>query len=308
MVKEGSITFPSALVPGDTIAVVAPSGALRGEEHQRALIGLAWLRQRYKIIANTRIFSADPATGYLAGDDAQRRNEFARAMGNPNVRAIVAIRGGYGVTRIVGELPWAEFARAPKWIVGYSDITGLHMMASAHGVASVHGPNVTGLAKADSSDRASWIASLERPHAMRRWGQLRVVHRGSRIVGQLVGGNLSTIAALAASRELKIPDGAILALEDVGEMPYRVDRLMTSLIRGGYLSKVRAIVFGEFCRCDSISGCASVEDVLIERTAALGIPVLAGAPFGHGARNQAWVSGSTARVDGDALTIEGPPA
>jgi muramoyltetrapeptide carboxypeptidase len=237
---------------------------------------------------------------YLAGDDARRRAELEGAFADREAKAIVAARGGYGALRIVNELPWRELARRPKWLVGFSDVTALHAMATREGVASVHGPNATGLGSAATAAvRAAWIAALERPAGPRVWKGLRVV-RGGHGRGPIVGGNLAIVHAMAAAGLLHVPEGAVLALEDVTEAPYRVDRMLTALAIGGWLRRASAIVFGGFERCSPNADGRTVDEVLAERTRALGIPVVAGAPFGHGAANEAFVLGETATVvDGE---------
>jgi muramoyltetrapeptide carboxypeptidase len=284
------IVLPPALAPGDLIAVVAPSSPF---PRQELLRGLAWLRARYRIRLARRAFARD---GYLAGEDSARAAELARAMRDPEVRAIIAARGGYGAMRVLGDLPWEELAKRPKWLVGFSDITALHAAAWGAGVASVHGPNVTGLSEPTVSDRAAWLAALERPTAARTWDGLRVVHAG-RAEGVIVGGNLAILHALAAAGRLAIPEGAVVAIEDVTEAPYRVDRMLTSLLLGGHLARACAIVCGGFDRCPPGPDGRTVEEVLAERTAALRVPVVAAAPFGHGSRNEAFVLGRRVRVE-----------
>jgi muramoyltetrapeptide carboxypeptidase len=292
------LALPPRLAPGDLVAVVAPSSPFPHEDLWR---GLAWLRTRFRLRVGAGMLARD---GFLAGSDDRRADELAGAMLDPEVRAIVAARGGYGAMRLVDRLPWAELARSPKWIVGFSDVTALHAMAWRAGVASVHGPNVTGLGRGTTpATRAAWLAAVERPSSPRSWRGLRVLHAGrSTSPGPVVGGNLALIQAMAAAGRLVVPEGAVLVLEDVTESPYRVDRMLTSLRLGGHLAAASAVVFGGFDRCAPGSDGRTVDDVLEERTRGLGVPVLSGAPFGHGDRNEAFVLGSPARVErGDLL-------
>ena len=293
---RATFAIPAPLEPGDVVAVVAPSGPFRADDLWR---GLAWLRSRYRIRIDPGALDRD---GFLAGSDARRRAELDRALRDPEAKAVVAVRGGYGAMRIADDLPWAELAMRPRWIVGFSDITALHAMAWRAGVAAVHGPNVTGLGPQSPSVRAAWLAALERPTASRVWRDLRVL-QGGRARGPLVGGNLSILHAMAAAGRLALPAGAILALEDVTEAPYRIDRMLTSLLVGEHLSRLSAIVFGGFDRCDAGPDGRTVDHVLEERTRSLGIPVLAGAPFGHAPHNEAFVLGLPALVGDDAVTL-----
>jgi muramoyltetrapeptide carboxypeptidase len=294
-----TFVLPPALRPGDLVSVVAPSSPVPETELWR---GLAWVRGRYRIRTSSRIFAR---RGYLAGGDAERALELRRALADTESKAIIAVRGGYGAMRVLADVDLGELARRPKWIVGFSDVTTLHAEAWAQGIASIHGPHVGVLADASASDRASWIAALERPRAPRLWSGLTVVHRGKsgEADGPLIGGNLTLLVAMAASGRLVLPEGAVLALEDTTERPYRVDRMLTALSLGGYLRRASGIVVGSFDRCEPGPDGVSVDDVIADRTAGLGVPVVRGAPFGHERVNQAFVLGSTARMRGDRIEL-----
>jgi muramoyltetrapeptide carboxypeptidase len=286
---------PPLLRPGSLVAVVAPASGFDRDELFR---GLAWLRTRYRLRVDERVLSR---SGFLAGADASRAAVLASAMIDPEVEAIVCARGGYGAMRVLDALPWDRFVERPKAIVGFSDVTALHVAASARGVRSVHGPNVTGLGRSISAaERASVIAALE-GGALAPWRGLEPIVAGE-ARGPVVGGNLALVVAMAAAGRLEVPRGAILALEDVTERPYRVDRMLTSLLLGGHLQRAGAIVFGQFTQCEPGPDGVTAPEVLRERTAGLGVPVALGAPFGHGAPNHAFVIGREARLAGDTLT------
>jgi muramoyltetrapeptide carboxypeptidase len=292
------LVLPAALRPGDTVAVIAPSGPLPRDAF---FAGLAWLRDRYTLRVASSIVSR---AGYLAGDDARRGGELAAALADPAVKAIVAGRGGYGAMRLLGGdgSPIARLGTAPRWVVGFSDITALHVEAGRAGVASVHGPNVTGLAHASGADRAAWLTALERPGAAVRWEGLSTVHDGSGPArGAAFGGNLALLEAMAAAGRLDVPRGAVLFLEDTDERPYRVDRMLTSLALGGHLRRASAIVLGGFTRCNTGLDGVTVDEVLADRTAGLGVRVVTGAPFGHGEENRAFILGREVIVDGGAV-------
>ena len=290
-----TLRLPPALKPGDVVAVVAPSSPF-----PLALLwpGLGWLRQRYRLRMASGALQRD---GFLAGSDERRAAELGRAMTDPEVRAIVAVRGGYGAMRIADTVPWEALARHPRWLVGFSDVTALHALAWRSGVASVHGPNVTGLGRqATPAIRAAWLAALERPGAPRAWQGLRVVREGQ-AAGPILGGNLSILHAMAAAGRLVVPPGTVLAIEDVTEAPYRVDRMLTSLRLGGLLGRASAFVVGGFDRCTPGPDGRTVDDVLADRLGDLGVPVLAGAPFGHNDDNRAFVLGAHVRVERDRV-------
>lgn len=294
--------MPPKLRPGDRVAVVAPSSGFPREELFR---GLAWLGGRYALTMRSDILERH---GYLAGDDTRRATEMAQAMRDPHVSAIVCARGGYGLTRILDGLPWEDFARSPKWIVGFSDVTALHLEAQRRGLVSVHGPNVTGLSRATPAERAQLLSILER-HQAPSFAGLEVMHRGQErtVTGPVVGGNLTLVETEAASGKLRLPEGAILFLEDVTERPYRVDRMLTSLTRAGHLARAGAIVFGDFTECPPGPDGVTVEDVLRERTAGLGVLVLAGMSAGHGARNMPIPLGFSASASPGGTLVFTPP-
>jgi muramoyltetrapeptide carboxypeptidase len=293
------LAVPVGLSPGDVISVVAPSSPPALDELWQ---GLAWLRTRYRIQMSSGLLERD---GFLAGGDERRFVELAAAMRDPLSKAVIVARGGHGAMRIVDRLPWGEFAHRPKWLVGFSDTTALHAMAWQAGVASIHGPNVTGLGRGPAPrTRSAFLLAIERPGAGSLWRGLRVIREGT-ATGPIAGGNLTVIHAMAAARRLTLPEGCILAFEDVSEAPYRIDRMLTSLALGGHLARAAALVFGDFVRCPLGPEGLSVDDVLEERTGRLGVPVVAGAPFGHGSTNDAFVLGSRARICGDQVTIDG---
>lgn len=294
--SASSVIFPPALRPGDVIALVAPSSPF---DHTLAWVALGWLARRYRLRFTRGLFAR---RGYLAGPDERRRAELEAAVFAPDVRAVLAARGGYGAPRFAHTLDWARFARDPRWIIGFSDITTLHVEAARAGVASLHGPNLTSYGRADRRAREALIRALEAPLAPRAYRGLGVI-RGGSAEGPLFGGNLTMLHAAAAAGRLAVPAGAVLLLEDVTERPYRVDRVLATLAAGGHLARASAVVLGDFTECSPGPDGVRVEAVLEEHLGALGVPVLRGLPVGHGAVNDPVTLGAPARVEGDALLI-----
>jgi len=285
------VIFPPPLRPGDRIAVVAPSGPF---DRAAALAGIAWLERRYRVSYRKTLFAR---AGYLAGSDTRRIIELQRTL-DADFRAVIAARGGYGLSRIVHRVDWTTPQRSPRWIVGFSDLTALHVEAWRRGLASVHGSMVCSLGQASEKARRQWIATLENPMAECSFRNL-VPWRGGKASGRLVGGNLAMLHACAAARRLRIPRGAVVLLEDVGERPYRVDRMVTNLMTSGHFAKTSAILVGHFTDCPQGPDGTSVEVVLKERLRSLRIPVLAGMPVGHGSRNDAVVLGRRVALDAE---------
>lgn len=296
------LLHPPALRPGDTIAVVAPSSPF---EHALAWVGLGWLARRYRVRFDRGLFSR---RGYLAGDDDRRRDELARALSDPDVKAIVAARGGYGAQRFAHQIDWAQAAARPRWLVGFSDITALHIELARAGVASIHACHVTSLGRGDARARDAFLRALENPESPRAFGPLLTLRAGF-AEGALFGGNLTVLHASAAAGRLVVPEGAVLLLEDVTERPYRIDRVLSTLEVGGHLARASAILLGDFTDCHPGPDRVSIERVLEERLTRLGVPVVAGLPVGHSLRNEPVVLGGRARVtarpDGASVVLGG---
>ncbi|MBN9161506.1 MAG: hypothetical protein BGO98_44435 [Myxococcales bacterium 68-20] len=286
---------PPPLRAGSLVAVVAPAS---GFDREELFCGLAWLQARYRLRIDQRILAR---AGYLAGADEARAAVLAGAMLDDEVEGIVCARGGYGAMRILEALPWDRFAEQPKALVGFSDVTALHAVANARGITTVHGPNVTGLGRSiTAAERASLIATLE-GGALSPWTDLEVLVPGE-ASGPVIGGNLALVEAMAAAGRLVVPSGSIVVLEDVTERPYRIDRMLTALLVSGHLARASAIVFGQFTQCAPGPDGVTVDEVLLDRTRSLGIPVVARAPFGHGAPNHAFPLGRNATLRGGTLS------
>lgn len=294
---------PAALSRGDRVAVVAPSGPVPRDAF---LAGLAWLRERYDVSWSPRQLDRQ---GYLAGGDDARRDELVRAWADPRNKAIFAARGGYGAMRFLDlgvdfGRPRAGAAAPAPWLVGFSDVTALHLHAQRARVCSLHAANVTGLAHAHAGDRHRLLAWLEGAPVAAWTGLERLGDGPDRVRGVALGGNLALVHAMAAASALPPLDDAILFLEDITEKPYRVDRMLTSLRLAGVFEHVRGVVFGGFEQCDAAPDGVTVRDVVVDRLGALGVPILWGAPFGHGARNEAIAFGATVHIDGDAVAFD----
>lgn len=287
---------PRALRPGDTIALVAPSSPF---EAVLGFRGLGFLATRYKLLFDRELFSR---TGYLAGDDARREAELRRALETPGVAAVLAARGGYGASRFVHtRIDWSILREQPRWIVGFSDITALHVEAARAGVASMHAPHLTSLGRSDHATRQSVVSALEAPLASRAFVGLGVLRSGT-ARGPLFGGNLTLLHACAAAGRLSIPEGAILFIEDVTERPYRIDRMLATLRVGGHFSRLGGVVVGEFTACDPGPDRVTTRDVLETHLGSLGVPVLDGLPAGHGLRNEPLVLGAEVALDASGTT------
>ncbi len=249
--------------------------------------------------------------GHLAGDDLARAADMTAAFRDPTVRAVWAARGGYGAGRMADLVDWQALREDPKLLIGFSDITALHAAAwQRTQIVTLHGQFVGQLEKvAEHDDAASHlielltggdVASIPVP----RHHPLTTIEGGV-TEGRLLGGNLALVASLIGTvDELDLRD-SILLLEEVGERPYRIDRMLIQLLRSGALDEVRGVVVGELRDCEPPPNRPSLSalEVLDEVLGALGVPVLYGLPLGHTPSQRAVPLGVRVRLDADAGTL-----
>lgn len=294
--------IPPTCRAGDVVEVVHPAGVYDGDAVRA---GVAALERAGFVVRH----AAPGAVGYLAGDDEARLASLRRAIVDDDVRAVWCARGGYGSMRLLAELEPDLLRRHPTWLVGYSDITALHAWAARQGVVSLHGPMVQSLGRTDAArDDLRLMLPALAGTAPELAGTLRVVDGEAR--GPVVGGNLSLVCALLGT-PYEVPlDGALLVLEDVGEPPYRVDRMLTQLALTGVPERVAGVVVGQFTRKGEADDDA--RHVAIRELRRWGVPCAAGFETGHGSPNQAWWHGATATLhvgDGGAtLRFDGASA
>jgi muramoyltetrapeptide carboxypeptidase len=277
---------PPRLRPGARVALVAPASPFRREEFDAGVAELEALG--FEPAYDDRVFARD---GFVAGSAAVRAASLADAWQDPSIHAIIAVRGGYGSAQLLPLLDPALPRRHPKVLVGYSDVTSLLAWHVAAGVVCFHGPMIEGrLARGtEGYDRRSLLAAVTEPSPAGRLAPpgLEVLAEGD-AAGPLVGGTLTQIAAsLGTPWAFNPPEGCVLFLEDIGERPYRLDRLLLQLEQAGILGCAAGVLLGEFPGCDEPDGAVSARDVLSRRLAAQGRPILFGFPSGHTA-GAAW--------------------
>ena len=274
---------PRGLRRGDRIGVVAPASAFARDQFDAGIAELHALG--LEPVYGESVFDRH-ALGYMAGLDERRAEAWRRAWLDPDISALIAVRGGYGSVRILPFLDVEETRRAPKAFIGYSDNTSLLSWLTLQcGIVSFHGPMLEGrLARGDAGyDRDSFERCLFRaePAGPITHPQLEILNAGE-ASGMLVGGTMTQIAAsLGTPYAFDPPRGCVLFLEDVGERPYRIDRLLTQLRLAGLLQRASAIVFGEMPDCDEPGGVTAARDVIVEHLGAFPGPVLFGLPSGH---------------------------
>ncbi|NMG20315.1 S66 peptidase family protein [Brasilonema bromeliae] len=287
---------PPPLKPGDLLRVISPSGALREFEAFQKGVEI-WRSRGYRVEIFPEI---EDKWGYLAGKDEFRREQLATAWQEPECRGVLCTRGGFGSTRILENWTWQNLENSahPLWLIGFSDITALLWSLYTAGISGVHGSVLTTLAcEPDWSIQRLFDCVEGRPLAPLKgcgWG-------GGVVNGILLPGNLTVATHLLGTPMLPDMDGVVLALEDVTEVPYRIDRMLTQWRMSGVLSKVRGIALGSFSRCEAPANVPSfsVEEVLRDRLGDLGIPIVSNLPFGHEAPNAALPVGVPVQLDAD---------
>lgn len=329
--------FPKALAPGDTIEIIAPAKYL--DKERVSLVQKRLEEMGFKVRLPENLFRKK---GFLGGSDEERAAELMAAFADPEVNAIFPGTGGYGTTRIVDKLDYDVIRRNPKILIGFSDITGLHIAINQKtGLVTFHSPNPEfGLGdERNLSPYAAkwfWRALLAKDYLP------RVAFEGSRASigytiytqpgkdansadsklfeevpppvtmregqahGRLIGGNVSVVHALMGTPYEIQTDGKILFLEDVGEAPYRVDRMLTTLRLAGKFDRVAGVILGEFTARDEEAKWdddASVDDVLKDFFGKLPVPVLAHFPLGHVRCNTTLPVGALVELDAGAQTV-----
>jgi muramoyltetrapeptide carboxypeptidase len=282
------------------VGICAPSGWSKPD---RLGAGIAVLQEAgLRVKVGRSIFARD---GSAAGSAAERAADLNALIADPEVDLILAARGGFGASRLLPLLDLGPLRDRPKPIVGFSDITALHLAWARAGVGSVHGPMAE-----DAAELPGLLERLRRvagPVAQPTDAPALATLRPGRAEGVLVGGNLSLLAAACGTPWQLDARGAILLVEDLNEAPYRIDRMLTQMAQAGALRGIAGAVVGELVGCDPAEAggpLPSALEVFARRLADLGVPAFAGLAFGHGRRRLAIPLGVRARMDADACMLE----
>ena len=306
MARVPSLIKPRPLSDGDVVRLIAPASPFADELLDRAVPVLEGWGLRVRFREDVRDKRA-----YLAGRPERRADELHEAFADSEARALIAVRGGYGVTTALPLLDAGRLRDDPKAIVGCSDLTALLNWAVAAGVTAIHGPMAGAVGKGEDEAGIARLRDMlfgaKKPPKLTSamddaysWCVAPGVGRG-----RSVGGSLSLLAATCGTPFQTDTRGCVLFLEDVGERPYRIDRLLVQLHQAGMFDEVAAVVLGDMVGCDE----PGKEDEVTWRTAvdrvfrSLAVPVLAGVPFGHATPNLAIPLGTDVQVDAGAGTV-----
>ena len=294
---------PAPLRPGDLIAVTAPAAAVDVATVEAG----ARLLERAGFAVRLGA-SVGKQAGYLAGSDADRAAEVQALFAERGVRAIMAARGGYGSGRLLPRLDIEAIRRAPKLVVGYSDITFLLMeLVQRANMVVFHGPMVADFA-ANPAGAESLLRMLAGDRTTWNLRAREIVQPGTG-EGVIVGGCLSILVAALGTPYAIETKGRLLFLEDVNEKPFRVDRMLTQLRQAGKLDGVAGVMFGDMTGCGHAGDAVTVHDVVREAFAGARYPVVFGLPTGHGGGTATLPLGVRARLAGERLhLLESPLA
>jgi muramoyltetrapeptide carboxypeptidase len=282
---------PARLKPGDTLGLIAPGSYISEDELKDSVENLEMLG--YKVVYTERILNK---SGYLAGDDKARAEEVNSMFADKRISGIICARGGYGCARILPMLSYDIIKNNPKVIIGYSDITALlNGIYSETGLITFHGPvgissfnefSVTYFNEVLVHPEKDLVLISAKDEDEKDNNGIKTIVSG-KAVGELVGGNLSVLNSLIGTKYDFNGEGKIIFLEEIGEEPYRIDRMLTQLIQSGNFDKAAGIAMGVFKNCEpkekdpSFSKSFSLMEVLFDRLSNLNIPVIYGLSFGH---------------------------
>ena len=285
------------LQPNQTVGIIAPASPVNQSEISE---GLKLLESfPLKIKQGEHIFDH---LNYLAGSDNDRVSDLHRMFSDPEIKAIFCARGGYGSARLLNDIDFDLIRKNPKIIVGFSDLTALLLaLFNKSGLITIHGPTLSDLPKNKNWEHlSSLIARPYKPQIF--FKQEKEINKGI-ARGILLGGNLSTLCSLLDTPFLPSFEGVILFLEEKGESPYKLDRMLTQLLLSGRLNRLSALIIGQIEDCGEME---IINSMLQERLGRLTIPVVAGLPVGHGNENISLPLGLPAVLDTERmlLTIE----
>ena len=299
--RMGKVSVPRPLRRGDCIGIIAPAGPVRDRDLVEK--GVAILREMgFEVRLPANLW---PGSGYLADTDSNRALEVHNMWSDPELSALLALRGGFGCLRLLNLLDPVEIRRNKKFLIGFSDLTIIHTaLYLASKIISLHGPVLTTLSSSSRESLERFYASLTGNwNSPIRSRQVEVLRSGDTVQGRLAGGNLSSLTSVLSTPLDQDFTGSILFLEDVGEPLYRLDRMLTQLAHGNRLNQPAGIILGDFSmtpHMDPLERIRFHEEIwerVLELTAGTGIPVWGNFPVGHGADNLTLPHGAEALMD-----------
>ncbi|MEZ4801745.1 MAG: LD-carboxypeptidase [Gelidibacter sp.] len=303
---QTNLIQPPFLKPGDTVAIVAPSGVLKNRTDEVGRSKAILESWGLKVVIGKHVFSKN---GHFAGTDDERCEDFQKALNDPSIKAIWAARGGYGTVRILDKLDYTQFKKNPKWIIGYSDITALHNQLHNLGYETIHAMMCTSLTKDESEVKEAIDTFKDAIFGKQLSYQLKgsSYNKTGTVTAPLVGGNLTVLHTMLGSKTSIDTSGKIIFLEEVGEYAYHIDRMLQSMKRAGYFEDCAGILVGDISRVrynDQDFG-RSIEEIFLDIVSDKNIPVAFNMPAGHEKDNRAMILGTnvTMKVGKDGSSV-----
>ena len=304
--------LPIALLRGQTVGIISPSAASADRmEYTFAKEAMEAMGLKVKVGSNFK-----NRFGHLAGTDEERAADFNAMFADPEVKAIICLRGGSGAARILPLIDYEQVKANPKPLLGYSDITALHCaLYSQTGLISFHGPNGSGSWNSFHANQFQQLFFDQKLLSFKnevtkgddlvaKGNRIQTLTKGT-VEGKILGGNLTVLTALSGTPYYPDFQDAILFIEDVGEDPYRIDRMMSTLKLNGTLGKIKGFVFGQCsdCKPGSGYGAFTVDQIMDQYIIPLGIPAYFGAMIGHISKQFIIPVGARVRLNADQGSI-----
>lgn len=302
--KMHPIIYPPPIKKGDTIGLVAPAGSLIDKDKFTA--GVQILEKKgFAVKFNRKLLNT---RGYLAGSDQERADEFNKLWSDPEIKAIVAARGGYGCLRMIDLIDMKQIRKSPKILIGFSDLTVL--LAAIHkktGLVTYHGPVVTTLSSINRISQKSFFDTLLGKTPSQIIPDRLKIIKGGTAKGLLLGGNLTTLVHMIGTPYEFPWNNTILFLEDISEKPYSLDRLITHLSKARRLQKIKGLILGAFTDKNNTER-SVIQNTAYSRISELladkNIPIWANFPVGHANQNVTLPIGVEVQMDSSVKKLK----
>lgn len=288
--------IPPTLQAGDTVGIVAPARKISPGQLEPALkILKSW---GLKTLLGKNIFSTSHS--YLAGNDAQRREDVQHLIDSNEVKAIFSARGGYGSTRIIEEIDFSPLKNSPKWMVGFSDVTAFHLRLVGMGIASIHGTMPIFFDQVEAQDSVESLRQILFEGVCDiDFSPGEAANRPGQCTGEVIGGNLSLIVDALNTAAEPVTRNRILVVEEVDEYFYKIDRMFTQLRRAGKLKDLAGLIIGHMTdiKNSELAFGETVQQIVMHAVRDYPYPVAFSFPSGHRNPNMAWIHGGEATLD-----------
>ncbi len=286
------LLYPPHLSKGSLAVIISPSG----NTDATYIDGAKTVLENWGLQVKTSQF-AYGKYGRFGGTVEQRLYDLQSAMDDKNVKLILCSRGGYGIVQLIDQLDFTQIKQNPKWLVGYSDITALHLAFMQNGIMSLHAPMARHLTEYSNDEASNYTRQALFDGIQEYQLEPNELNKEGNASGTLLGGNLAVLCGLTGTPYMKIPRKGILFIEDIAENPYKIDRMMWQLKLSGILSKLSGLIIGQFSECeeDPLMG-ATIYDSIRNMVDKYNYPVIFDFPVGHVQNNYPLVHGSIVNI------------